>query len=653
MSIQLSVSIVLSCLIAEEGVRAPSYELDETLVEASLIPSSDKEFKQGGETRFAREDIANSTATSVLDFLQDEAGLPFNSIYGNSRSGAPVWRGFAGARRTLLLVDGLPRNRPDLATMDWGSLSLPAIESLSLRPGGGTVRYGSGALGGVIAIQSREPDDEAELKLSGASGNDGARSAQLALSLPGEELSLTVNAESDETNGFREHGFRTDQSIRVGLATSSEGWASSSLSFLAAESEFANPGGLSYEQFRDTPRANAGYVNGFEELYQSEISRRELGYTLRLRPGHADWNHQLVARAMREERLIDQGGFYADNSLNTFQGELVSKFQGAKLRLEAGLRWKVEALDFTSYADIERTSPLQEAELSRSTGGLFVIAERALGERWLVRQGLGVEGYLLKGDSAGDSEASSFSESDERLNWATESALEFNDGEDLRAWLRYEQVYRAPLLDEIAGYQGYLLQVPFNAGLRPEEGHRFELGGEFGRESLRLGGLIYGTWLEDEIAFHDELNRNLSATRRVGADLWFGYEEEHWSLNARYGWVEAELLDGPFSGGELPLVPTHTLSGGVEVKPIEELTLATNVSYQTEAWQGDDFENTLTRVPARVLVGVSARWKFSENCTIRASISNLLDENYASYAAAGQFYPGAGRQWLVGASYEF
>lgn len=64
-------------------------------------------------------------------------------------------RGFAGANRTLVLIDGQPMNDAYTGDVNWASLSIEDVERIEVSRGPASSLYGGAAMGGVINVLSR------------------------------------------------------------------------------------------------------------------------------------------------------------------------------------------------------------------------------------------------------------------------------------------------------------------------------------------------------------------------------------------------------------------------------------------------------------------------------------------------------------------
>lgn len=108
-------------------------------------------------------DIAATTASTVPEMLLRLPGFTMRTyqaslVTGSSRNTAS-FRGMSGsgAGRALVLVDGVPINDAYNGFMRWGRAPLPLVDRVEVVRGGGSMIWGSRALGGVVNILTRDP----------------------------------------------------------------------------------------------------------------------------------------------------------------------------------------------------------------------------------------------------------------------------------------------------------------------------------------------------------------------------------------------------------------------------------------------------------------------------------------------------------------
>ena len=119
-----------------------------------------------------RERLDESGATTVAEALSMRPGLAIERGIG----GAGVTIQGLGSEYVLVLVDGQRQIGRVDGRIDLDRLALGGVERIEIVRGPGSALYGSEALGGVIHVITREPDDglraEAGARLDGRLGSD-------------------------------------------------------------------------------------------------------------------------------------------------------------------------------------------------------------------------------------------------------------------------------------------------------------------------------------------------------------------------------------------------------------------------------------------------------------------------------------------------
>ncbi len=109
---------------------------------------------------------------TVEDVLRDAPGVHVRRFGG---LGAYSTAGIRGSKpeQVLVLLDGVRLNSSGRGAVDLSTLPLRLVERIEVVRGGGAGRYGSDAVGGVVSITSRRPDDVPAVDLAGTTGEYG------------------------------------------------------------------------------------------------------------------------------------------------------------------------------------------------------------------------------------------------------------------------------------------------------------------------------------------------------------------------------------------------------------------------------------------------------------------------------------------------
>lgn len=151
---------------------SPMTILEEVTVTATRRPTKEKDTTVATYVVDTR-DIRSTGAVTVTDSLVLVPGLQFAPGLGGVRNfGNNYLRGF-NDQRFLVLRDGVPVNRPDNNSSDISRFGIADVERVEVFSGGAALRYGAGAVGGVINIISETPKGPPKLTLAYETGSYG------------------------------------------------------------------------------------------------------------------------------------------------------------------------------------------------------------------------------------------------------------------------------------------------------------------------------------------------------------------------------------------------------------------------------------------------------------------------------------------------
>ena len=135
----------------------------------------------------SRERLLNRADRSLENVLSDVGGVQ-GFRRSDSRSAHPTsqsitMRGLGGnaSSRALLVLDGVPQADPFGGWVAFPAFSVERLGAVWVTRGGGSARWGSGALAGTVELDSATPDEAAPLGASLAYGSRGAVDAHASL----------------------------------------------------------------------------------------------------------------------------------------------------------------------------------------------------------------------------------------------------------------------------------------------------------------------------------------------------------------------------------------------------------------------------------------------------------------------------------------
>ncbi len=106
---------------------------------------------------------------NIDEVLQYTPGINYNRPFGIFSTKATVtMRGLSGKEqaRVLVLMDGIPLNKSDGGTVDWNMVDMNAVQKIEVIKGAGSALYGGNAMGGIINIITRRPDEKLSISAS-------------------------------------------------------------------------------------------------------------------------------------------------------------------------------------------------------------------------------------------------------------------------------------------------------------------------------------------------------------------------------------------------------------------------------------------------------------------------------------------------------
>ncbi len=217
-------------------------------------------------------------------------------------------------------------------------------------------------------------------------------------------------------------------------------------------------------------------------------------------------------------------------------------------------------------------------------------------------------------------------------------------------------------------------QGPFgsNPNLKPMRSQTFDIGAKAQPASWFEASVAYFyTPVKDEIfftvtdpVFFTGLNNNIKRTLRQGAEL---SAKSRWGKTLdgfiNYSYTKATfesdvlLFSGlAKKGDELPLVPRHRASAGLNWHPVEGLTLSLIGNYVGKQFMLNDEPNAAKRLADYFTLNsrIAYTWK---NWTAHVTVNNLTDRKYSTFGVLGasqpSFVPAPGINAFSGISFRY
>jgi iron complex outermembrane receptor protein len=643
-------------------------------------------------------DIQRSTSNNLVDLLAQEANVNLRSFFGNDKFATIDIRGMgeSASSNVLVLIDGVRINAVDLSGADFSSIPLDQVERIEVVRGANTVRYGNGAVGGVINIRTKRAEDGNHAALRLHIGGFDSHGAALAASSALHGLSLTARSSSSDSAGYRENGDFTREDGRVELRYDGLEWLDAFASAQLHHDRYGLPGPVSRADFFESSRTRRA-SNAPHDEGETTDRRYLAGATLR------DERFGQLA-ALASYRVRDNPFIIGFSPLLTPAEQQNSiAAQQREFQVSHTLPYSLFGLDHELVFGYER----QAADYQRREDGRGLLdrSHRRLGglldnagyvsSRWALPRGFSIEaGYRfdafhvtgrserlrrvcdttlvptvvettvfveiapgvvipiivpvtvnLPVQSNCRGETTVARQRDQTWhNQAWEAGVSYQPVQWATLFVSRRESFRNPNVDEL---------TLATTDLRPQHGQQWELGVRLRHADGHAAALsVFEMRNDDEIFFgYDltngrEVNRNLDerSTRR-GVEL---------ELKAQLGatlqaFSNMSYIDARLGAGNafMPLVPRAKIVAGLVWDLRPDLSLSASCGHSSARFDGNDFDNqSYHKLAAYQVVDARLQWQLT-HFALGLSVNNALDETYATTGYSDTIYPMPSRSVML------
>lgn len=569
---------------------------------------------QSNTTVITAENMEAHQDTTVQQALQRVTGVTVNEMV----PGISSYVKLNGDDRVLILVDGQSLANAQGSGYGRGSVdlaSLPgigAIDHIEVTKGSGSVRYGSGAVGGVINIVTKK-GDRRESSLDAYTGSWGMHGYTLTDSGRAGATSWLVSGSLEQREYYAfPHGANTDHSRgdiakkSLSLRLDQDLTDQTSLTVKAYHQDYhghgstykADPAGWYLTANKPIDRL----VNDYSVTYHFKKQTAQPGFLRYFNDYQRTyWSNHYFTRT--------QGLEWQDNwQLDSHQHVTV----GAEWTEDMGTNYEAH------YIDKKRHNQAFYAE-DALTFGKFTVTP---GLRWDNSSTYGV-------------------------HQTPRLAMNYKANKDFNVYTSWGRVFSPPRLND----QFYITSTSHgNENLQPEEGYTQTLGFQYqAGPKTSLEGSIFHSNLENVIRWNRTSSyseaENLNEEDKRGFELtWKQKVNDKWDYEAGYSYIHTKVDQG--KGDGLVYDMSYNQPNGYHA----------GVHYHSGKWQagadmtaGTGRNDTYYRNNSYVVWNVSASYSPDAVTTMYVKVNNLNDEAYDLY----HNYPAAGRNWQVGVKKKF
>lgn len=590
--------------------------------------------------------IEMSGATSVTDVLRGQSGI---QISDNNIGTSFAMRGFSAStavNNTLILLDGRRLNNIDIAAPSLNAIPLNQVERIEILSGSAGVLYGDQAVGGVINIVTKSPENTGgSVQLSGGSFDtyEGRGDVSGAIN---KDWRYFFTGSYNQGDNYRQHNANETGSIlgRIQYKTATDSFFVETSYY---DNDRENPGSLTEKQFKDDPRASSNKVEYAHEM----TTAARTGYQHQL-----NQNWALAADLDYSDTLVSSLNWGANShntrSLLMFSPKALANYstRQGELNLVTGLDISRGKADFDTMAR-SNVQQMQSAYL-QATVPLSHTLSYVVGGRYARVTDELVDGNVYPNGMDLDENAHAF-----------ELGLNYRPTAEHRLYVRADDNFRFAKVDE----QAYTSPGVF--GLKPQTGRSYEAGWDWAVATQTLRVSLYRLDLEDEIVYDSSAvkpiggnfngaNVNADASRRYGAGAdWDWQITKALQLGLEYNYTDAEFTDGANDGKELSWVAKHTGRGYVSMDFAEHFQVFAEAIYTGDRFIEGDNANQGDKLASYVLGNLALNYN-RDAWLASLRIDNVFDKDYVSAGYYGgdwgdSYYSGRGRDIRFTVGYRF
>jgi len=575
------------CSLAEEV-----FDLGKVVITTTKMPQLLKD-APGSVTVVSEGEVKSSKAKNVGELLEKVTGVEVKN-YGSSGISSVSIRG-SSSDQVLIMVNGRPLNLASSGDVDLSLISLENVERIEVVRGPFSALYGSGALGGVVNIITKNPPEAAETKAGLSYGSFNTSSYTLSYGSGEGKLGYLFTASKDYSEGDRvnswKDAFNLSGKILLSSLTLSGGYS---------QAKRGVPGSLSWP----TPNATQ----------EDKKSWFDLTYKWRWGKSNLSLKGFLSQDEIVYENPDSWGGPTKDTTMNNTYG---ANFQHALLLIQKhnliwGIDWRQDEVDVKSIDGTSRIGGKRKI----TSAALYLQDEIEISSDFTMVAGARYDHHSVYG-----------SEISPRVSFL------YHIGELTSLRASWGRAFRSPTVDDLYWQEdwGGGAGMFGNPNLVPEKSSEYEIGIEHVFSPKVLGRLtFFSAYMNDLISWvqvspwrWEAQNIDEAQVKGLEGEMKLRpWKKVSFSLNYTYLEVKDEK---EFEGNFLPYRPQNKFSFILDYKILHNLRLQLNGKVVGERYTNR--ENT-EKLPSYTLLGAGLTFNPNKKTEIFLKADNLLDEEY-------------------------
>ena len=613
---------------------------------------------------YTQDDIKNSKATNIYDFLSQNTSLSLAPSSGNRFSKKISARGYGltiGSHNLVVTLNGRRLNNIDTSGPEIAGVNINDIERVEITKGSGSVIYGDSAMAGAIHFYTKK---NIQTKISTTSGNYGVSQTSASVGINDEKIDLNISLDNSKHDGFhkaatggvKDKGKQTKSSI--GGTYTTDGGTEISLDLYRTNSDIRYPNYLSDAQFEADP---TGSGSGSRYTYRDAESSTTNFKVKRNWGENFEFTTNRSAIDKESRNFYSYSGATVDNYKYDYKSnDYLLTYTNGDIKIDSGVNI------FDGKRTVESTSVSSRNTTSKENLGVFSQLQYSRNDSVFT-----VGARSEKVDYKYRPESGTALSGEYDLN-AFDIGINTSLSPNTTIFTNYNHAFQAPLIDRffISATWPATGQV-FNGFVRPSKSRTFNIGLNHLTDNSKTKLTLYRSNIKDEMflcksnaasdcgLYGDNLN--LDKSHKQGLELQNKYVfSPKWSTGLNYAYTIAKIDSddkgaGALNGKTNPMTSKHNISASVIYSLSNKTNMTLTQKYRSEAFAEEDYANIFTKKqPEYNSTNFNFSYSPNDDLSFTFDVENLFENSYGTRLRDDVIYPGnSTRNIKAGLTYKF
>ena len=613
---------------------------------------------------YTQDDIKNSKATNIYDFLSQNTSLSLAPSSGNRFSKKISARGYGltiGSHNLVVTLNGRRLNNIDTSGPEIAGVNINDIERVEITKGSGSVIYGDSAMAGAIHFYTKK---NIQTKISTTSGNYGVSQTSASVGINDEKIDLNISLDNSKHDGFhkaatggvKDKGKQTKSSI--GGTYTTDGGTEISLDLYRTNSDIRYPNYLSDAQFEADP---TGSGSGSRYTYRDAESSTTNLKVKRNWGENFEFTTNRSAIDKESRNFYSYSGATVDNYKYDYKSnDYLLTYTNGDIKIDSGVNI------FDGKRTVESTSVSSRNTTSKENLGVFSQLQYFRNDSVFT-----VGARSEKVDYKYSPESGTALSGEYDLN-AFDIGINTSLSPNTTIFTNYNHAFQAPLIDRffISATWPATGQV-FNGFVRPSKSRTFNIGLNHLTDNSKTKLTLYRSNIKDEMflcksnaasdcgLYGDNLN--LDKSHKQGLELQNKYVfSPKWSTGLNYAYTIAKIDSddkgaGALNGKTNPMTSKHNISASVIYSLSNKTNMTLTQKYRSEAFAEEDYANIFTKKqPEYNSTNFNFSYNPNDDLSFSFDVENLFENSYGTRLRDDVIYPGnSTRNIKAGLTYKF